>query len=164
MTASPRCLHYADLLMELHWDSLDNISTGNAEIVAFMVAGAVCHAENLAMVTLHRDCHAELLNEVICALQENSTRDLELNQPCPPTFRRMIIMVAIARYRECAINEFGGYQTPCTVSAIEMPINTSESPYLCGIPVISNMISTISKMQKKLASLLKNSMNSKEGK
>lgn len=164
MSSSPRCQYYAELLMEQYWNSLSRISNDNEETVAFLISGALCYAENLAMVELDITCHTDVLRLIIDKLQSSHCREFVISHDSLSTHNSIIAMVAVARYRECVIKELGGNQTPCTVSAIEIPINSSESPCLCGTPMISNMVSAIRKIQIKLASLLKKSMISKGGK
>lgn len=163
MTELTRRQHYEYMLIDYHWEVLESISAGNAVFIADILAAALSYGEDLLRFRPSKESELALLQMVIEELQTPS-KDLMTTQVLPFNPIHELAIVAVARYRKHLILGLGGYQTPCTVSAIEMPINTSESPYLCGIPVISNMISTISKMQKKLASLLKNSMNSKEGK
>lgn len=158
MTPSKRCINYMVKLIDNHWATLNGISEGNAEIIAFLLAGAICHAENIIKVECQSDFQDQLLTTTIEALQDY----LSLEQAVmPPTLENMLAMVAVINYRQDVVPGLGGNQTPCTVSAIETPKNISESHNLCGIPVISNMILAISRIPKNLASLLRISMISR---
>lgn len=161
MSPSPRCLHYTDLLIDNNWPALKSISPGNEEIVASMLAGSICHAENLIRIECHCDLQAELITVTVEALQEYQSQEWAV---MPLTLKNMLVMAAVIRYRECVITELGGNQTPCTVSAIKTSTNISESLDSCGMSVISKMISKIRKIPKIMVSLLRISTISKGSK
>jgi hypothetical protein len=159
MSPSPRCLHYTDLLIDNHWAALESISPGNEEIVASLLAGAICHAEHLIKIECHSNFQAELITVTVEALQEYKSQEWAV---MPLTLKNMLAMAAVIRYRECVITALGGNQTPCTVSAIKTSTNLSESPDSCGIPRISKMISKIREILKTMVSLLGISTISKD--
>lgn len=161
MIISPRCNKYASNLMSDHEAALDSISVGNYDVIAFMLAGSICYAENLIERECPDDLQVDLLGVTVKILCEHSSNQSAVIYDQPHTLTYMLATIAILRYRECADEQLGGNQTPCTVSAIETPKNISESHYLCGIPVISNMILAISRIPKNLASLLRISMISR---
>ncbi|GKQ97269.1 hypothetical protein KAM461_15190 [Aeromonas hydrophila] len=143
MTPSKRCINYMVKLIDNHWATLNGISEGNAEIIAFLLAGAICHAENIIKVECQSDFQDQLLTTTIEALQDY----LSLEQAVmPPTLENMLAMVAVINYRQDVVPGLGGNQTPYTVPVITSPLKYAESQDTCCFPLISPWISKMKKI------------------
>lgn len=118
MNESTKCNHYANILMNNSWDELETISKDNPVPVAFMLAGAICYAENRTGFECPSEAQTKLITSIIDALQEHQSLEWTV---MPPTPEKMLAMVAITRYREYVIPELGGNQTPYTVPVILSP-------------------------------------------
>ena len=167
MDASRRCYLFMELLGDYCRDDLEKISEGNVEVLAFMIAGAICYAEKYTGFECREEFQLELISTVFVALQElheypSKPDGTVLLGDYPSAWINTMATIAVLHYREIAEPGLGGNQTPCTVSAIKTSTNISVSPDLCGIPRISKMISKIRKIPKIMMSLLRISTISKD--
>ncbi|MDX7595487.1 MULTISPECIES: hypothetical protein [Aeromonas] len=156
MNASPLCKHIVEALMTNHEFALDSMSPGNSEIIAYMLAGSICHAKK--KITGHESLDAtqdELLTVAVNILCGHTSSHLEIINNIPHTINFKLATMAVIRYRECATPALGGNQTPCTVCATEKQTNGPESLESSGQSMISKMISTICKMLKRVAPILR---------
>ncbi|MGL6366403.1 hypothetical protein ACSZMZ_11640 [Aeromonas veronii] len=140
--------------MEQYWNSLSRISNDNEETVAFLIAGALCYAENLAMVELDITCHTDVLRLIIDKLQRSHCREFVISHDSLSTHNSIIAMVAVARYRECVIKELGGNQTPCTLQVCNDTEKLREAQHVYRVPLISRWISNVRRILRKVAILL----------
>lgn len=163
MKASMRCQKYTNILMENHLAALDNISAGNAEVVASMLAGAVCYAENNAGVECPEGSQVGLLAVTVEALQEYPSKGLVTIGPGMPfTLKNVLAAVAVTRYRECVHVALGGGQTPDTGGEIRVPLSVPDNKKSRSFPMISFLISKARKMFRKVALSLRISLISRE--
>lgn len=105
-----QCYEY--MLIDNYWDTLENMSAGNADIIADMLAGALCYAESNLRIECPKESQITLLQITIEALLTPS-EGLLTSLALPFTPIHEIATVAVIRYRACVIKELGGNQTPC---------------------------------------------------
>ncbi|EKP0316960.1 hypothetical protein [Aeromonas dhakensis] len=154
MTVSLRRQHYAELLMTEHWFSLDSISNGNAEIIAHMLSGAICYAEN----HVKRECLPEeqvlLTTIIVKALLASKWPETIALVSLPFTSTNELATIAVLRYRKFVINELGGDQTPCTLQVCNDTEKLREAQHVYRVPLISRWISNVRRILRKVAILL----------
>lgn len=151
MLKTTRRQHYGYLLVDDHWDKLESISSGNADIIADMLASALCYAENYLNVECQKESQLALLTEVLDSLQYNSPMS---TQTIPFSPVHHIATVAVSRYRECVIDALGGNQTPCTLQVSNDTEKSRETQHVYRVPLISRWISNVRRTLRKVAILL----------
>ncbi|EPC6194224.1 hypothetical protein ACR0W7_002433 [Vibrio cholerae] len=110
MDASPRCHKYFQHIQNDHIHVLEEVFGDNAEIVAYMLAGALCHAEHV------HDCYVRstFISATVSEAVNTLIRELDDQQYCKQS---PLVLTAIKAYRNFAVPALGGYQTLCTFDA-----------------------------------------------
>ncbi|MGY3960758.1 hypothetical protein [Aeromonas popoffii] len=103
---------YECLLIDNHRDALENISAGNADLIAGMLAKHLCYAENDLRLECPEESQLALLRMVVEALQAPS-KGLTTTLVLPFTPIHELATIAVTTYRACVKKALGGNQTPC---------------------------------------------------
>ena len=110
MNASPRCVYLANIISTDLSLELDEISPSNSEVISYLVAGAVCFAEN----RLERECRKEyekhLVASIVVALKSKTLVELELVISNSNLEVQELLTVALTRYSSHVVRGLSGFR------------------------------------------------------
>ena len=118
MNASEQCKKYKLFLEDNFDEQLVTLSKDNMDIVAWLLAGAMCFSEHK-----HKNKIDEgELKSVVTNIFNLLVYKKNLPQDCK---QLQIANTAVERYRQLTHFQLGGCQTRCTDNACQMPSKTS---------------------------------------
>ncbi|WP_181359929.1 hypothetical protein [Vibrio sp. ZF 223] len=100
------------ILLDRHVESLKQIAEHNYHEVAQLLARSFCAVEHCLKIQLNEADVSNSLSEIFELFYEGKQRSLTNEIP---SFSELVIDL----YRDAAIPELGGYQTPLTIGEID---------------------------------------------